>query len=126
MTRTMMPLSKRRHGQSSIGRPGKTSGHSRRKTEPVKLPKTLGKITPGASANQVPSVMILNIANIKIKNNTTIMVSDVPSRHKMHAKIRNKRYIRDMKRVRGKSALSSNTKRGSIGGMNNASVVRMM
>jgi hypothetical protein len=74
--------------------------------------------------------MILNIANIRIKNNTTVMVSDLPSRHKLHDQIRNKRsirdMIRDMKRVRGKSALSSNRKRGSISGMNNAMTVRMM
>jgi hypothetical protein len=80
-------------------------------------------MTMGASANQVTSVMILNIANIRIKSNTIIMVSDLPSRHKLHGQIRNKRNIRDMKRVRGKSALSSNRKRGSIGGMNNAMTV---
>jgi hypothetical protein len=77
----------------------------------------------GASANQVTSATILNIANIRIKSNTIIMVSDLPSRHKLHGQIRNKRNIRDMKRVRGKSALSSNRKRGSIGGMNNAMAV---
>jgi hypothetical protein len=38
----------------------------------------------GASANQVTSAMILNIANIRIKNNMTVMVSDLPSRHKLH------------------------------------------
>jgi hypothetical protein len=80
-------------------------------------------MTTGASANQVTSATILNIANIRIKSNTIIMVSDLPSRHKLHGQIRNKRNIRDMKRVRGKSALSSNRKRGSIGGMNNAMAV---
>jgi hypothetical protein len=78
----------------------------------------------GANANQVISATILIIANIRIKNNTTVMVSDLPSRHKLNSQIRNKRNIRDMKRVRGKSALSSNRKRGSIGGMNNAMAVR--
>jgi hypothetical protein len=73
-----------------------------------------------ASANQVTSVMILNIANVRIKNNTTVMVSDLPSRHELHDQIRNKRNIRDMKRVRRKSALSNYRKRGSINGMNNA------
>jgi hypothetical protein len=76
------------------------------------------------SANQVTSVTILNIANIRIKNNTTVMVSDLPSRHKLHGQIRNKRNIRDMKRVREKSALSSNRKRRSISGMNNLLAVR--
>jgi hypothetical protein len=74
----------------------------------------------GVSANQVTSAMILNIANIRIKNNMTVMVSDLPSRYELHGQIRNKRNIRDMKRVRRKSALSSYRKRGSIGGMNNA------
>jgi hypothetical protein len=35
-----------------------------------------------------------------IKNNMTVMVSDLPSRHELHGQIRNKRNIRDMKRVR--------------------------
>jgi hypothetical protein len=64
--------------------------------------------------------MILNIANIRIKNNMIVMVSDLPSRHELPGQIRNKRNIRDMKRVRRKSALSSYNKRGSISGMNNA------
>jgi hypothetical protein len=80
----------------------------------------------GASANQVTNVMILNIAKIRIKNNMIVMVSDLPSRHKMHGQIRNKRNIRDMKRVRIKSALFSNKKRGSIGGMNNIMLVGNM
>jgi hypothetical protein len=74
----------------------------------------------GASANQVISVTILNIANIRVKNHTTVMVSDLPSRHELHGQIRNKRNIRNIKRVRRKSALSSYIKRGSIDGMNNA------
>jgi hypothetical protein len=76
------------------------------------------------SANQVTSVMILNIANIKIKNNMIIMVSDLPNKYKLHGQIRNKRNIRDMKRVRGKSALSKNRKRRSIDDMNNTMAVR--
>jgi hypothetical protein len=76
------------------------------------------------SANQVTSVMILNIANIKIKNNMIIMVSDLPNKYKLHGQIRNKRNIRDMKKVRGKSALSKNRKRRSINGMNNTMAVR--
>jgi hypothetical protein len=66
------------------------------------------------------SATILNIANIRIKNNTTIIVSDLPSRHELHGQIGNKRNIIDMKRVRRKSVLSSYRKRGFIGGMNNA------
>jgi hypothetical protein len=44
--------------------------------------------------------MILNIANIRINNNTTFMVNDLPSRHKLHGLIRNMRNIRNMKRVK--------------------------
>jgi hypothetical protein len=54
----------------------------------------------------------------------TVMVSDLPNRHELHGQIRNKRNIRDMKRVRRKSALSSYRKRGSIDGMNNAMAIR--
>jgi hypothetical protein len=64
--------------------------------------------------------MILNISNIKVKNHTTVMVSDLPSKHELHDQIRKKRNIRDMKRVRRNSALSSYRKRRSIAGMNNA------
>jgi hypothetical protein len=63
--------------------------------------------------------MILNIANISIKNNTIVMINDLPNRYELHGQIRNKRNIRNMKKVRRKSALSSYRKRGSIGGMNN-------
>jgi hypothetical protein len=79
-----------------------------------------------ANVNQVTSAMVLNIANIMIKNNMTVMVSDLLSRHKLHGQIRNKRNIRDIKRVREKSALSSNRKRGSIDDINNAMTVRRM
>jgi hypothetical protein len=68
--------------------------------------------------------MILNIANIRFMNNTTVMVNDLPSRHELHGQIRNKRNIRDMKRVRRNSALSSYRKRESIIGMNNTMVIR--
>jgi hypothetical protein len=64
-------------------------------------------MTTGASANQVKSATILNIANIRIKNNTTVMVSDLPSRHELHGQIRNKRNTSDMKRVRRKGTISS-------------------
>jgi hypothetical protein len=36
-------------------------------------------MTTGASANQVTSAMILSVAKIRIKNNTTVMVSDLSS-----------------------------------------------
>jgi hypothetical protein len=52
---------------------------------------------PGDSTNQLTRAMILNIAKIRVKNDTTVMVSNLPSRHKLHGQIRNKRNIRDMK-----------------------------
>jgi hypothetical protein len=88
--------------------------------ETNQAPKDVVNHDDGVSANQVTSATILNIANIRIKNNTIVMVSDLPNRHELHGQIRNKRNIRDMKRVRRKSVLSSYRKRGSIGGMNNA------
>jgi hypothetical protein len=120
----MMPMSKQWCGWSGIDGADRTDGRSGRKTKPVRLPKTLWITTTGASANQVTSATILNITHFRIKNNMTVMVSNLPSRYKLHGQIRNKRNIRDMKRVRGKSALSSNKKRGSIDGMNNAMTVR--
>jgi hypothetical protein len=42
----------------------------------------------------------MNIANIRINNNTTVMVSDLPSRHKLHGQIRNRRNFRDKKSPR--------------------------
>jgi hypothetical protein len=92
--------------------------------EASQVPKDDVNHDDGANANQVTSASILNIANIRINNNTTIMVSDMPSKHELHGQIKNKRNIRDMKRVRRKSALSSYRNRGSIGGMNNAMVRR--
>jgi hypothetical protein len=43
--------------------------------------------------------MILNISKIKIKNDTTVMISNLPSRHKLHDQIGNKRNIRDIKKL---------------------------
>jgi hypothetical protein len=68
--------------------------------------------------------MILNIANIRVKNNTTVTVSDLFSIYELHGQIRNKRNIMNMKRVRRKSALSSYRKKRFIDGMNNAIAVR--
>jgi hypothetical protein len=81
-------------------------------------------MAPGASTNQMTRATILNIAKIRIKNGMTIMVSNLPSRHKLHGQIRNKRNIRDIKRVIIKRALSNNKKRGTIGGMNSAMAIR--
>jgi hypothetical protein len=67
---------------------------------------------------------ILNIAKIRVKNDTTVMVSNLPSRHKLHGQIGNKRNISDMKRVRTKHALSSNRKRRTIDDMNSAMTIR--
>jgi hypothetical protein len=55
----------------------------------------------------------LNIAKIRVKNDTTVMVSNLPSRHKLYGQIGNKRNTRDMIRVRTKHAMSSNRKRGN-------------
>jgi hypothetical protein len=79
-----------------------------------------------ASANQVTRATILNIAKIRIKNDTTVRISDLSNKHKLHGQIGNKRNIRDMKRVRTKSSLPSNRKRRFIGGMNNTMLVRRM
>jgi hypothetical protein len=51
-----------------------------RKEEASQAPKDAMNHVDGASVNQVTNAMILNIANIRIKNNTTIMVSDLLNR----------------------------------------------
>jgi hypothetical protein len=48
----------------------------------------------------------LNIAKITIKNDMTVMVYNLPSRHKLHGQVGNKRNIKDIKRVRTKSDVS--------------------
>jgi hypothetical protein len=78
----------------------------------------------GPGDNQVTSATILNIGKIGIKNNTTVMINDMSNKHKLHGQNRNKKNIREMKRVKTKSVLPSNRKRGSIGGMNCTMSVR--
>jgi hypothetical protein len=53
-----------------------------------------------------------------IKNDTTVMVSNLSTRHKVHGHVWNKRSTNNIKRVRTKSVLSNNSKRGSIDSMN--------
>jgi hypothetical protein len=78
----------------------------------------------GASTNQMTRATILNIAKIRVKNVTTVVVINLLSRHKLNGQIGNKRNNRDTKRVRTKRALSSNRKRGTIGGINSAMTIR--
>jgi hypothetical protein len=53
--------------------------------EVIKHPKPfIVNHADGASANQVTSATIMNIANIRIKNNTIVMVSDLPNKPKLH------------------------------------------
>jgi hypothetical protein len=52
------------------------------------------------------------------------MVSDLSNRHKLHGQIRNKRNIRDMKRVTIKCAMCNNRKKETINGINSAMAIR--
>jgi hypothetical protein len=74
--------------------------------------------TTRASTYHVTHLTILNIVKIRSKNDTIVMVSNLPIKHKLHNQVENKRNIRNMKRVRIKSALTSNSKRGFINNMN--------
>jgi hypothetical protein len=65
----------------------------------VKLLKIIRIMVTRTSTNQVTHVMILDIANIIIKNNMTIMISELTNRHKVHGQVRNKGKNKDMKRV---------------------------
>jgi hypothetical protein len=71
-----------------------------------------------ASTYHVTRLMILNIVKIRIKNDTIVMVSNLPVKHKLHGQVENKRNIINMKRVRAKSALPNNSKRGFIDNVN--------
>jgi hypothetical protein len=78
----------------------------------------------GVSANQVTSATMINITKIRIKNNMTVMISDLLNKHKLYDQIRDKRNIRDMKKVRTKSTLPSKRKRRSIRSMNSTMSIR--
>jgi hypothetical protein len=67
---------------------------------------------------------IMKIAKIWVKNDRTVMASNLPSRHKLHGQIGNKRNIKDMKRVKTKCDLPSNRKRGTISAMISAMEIR--
>jgi hypothetical protein len=60
----------------------------------------------------VTSSTILNIANIRIKKNTIVMINNLPSRHKLYGQIRNKRNIRDIKKSQRKECLVQQQKEG--------------
>jgi hypothetical protein len=68
-----------------------------------------------ANTYHVTHLTILNIVKNRIKNDTIVMVSNLPVKHKLHGQVKNKR---NMKIVRAKSALTSNSKRGFITNMN--------
>jgi hypothetical protein len=78
----------------------------------------------GASTNLVTYATILNIGKIRIKNDTTVIVNNLPNRYKLYGQIGNKRNIKNIKIVRTKSAMLSNRKRGSIGKMNSGMAIR--
>jgi hypothetical protein len=72
----------------------------------------------------VTCATILNIGKIRIKNDTTVIVNNLLNGYKLHGQIENKRNIKNMKRVRTKSVMLSNRKRGSISNMNNGLAIR--
>jgi hypothetical protein len=66
------------------------------------------------------------MAKIRVKNDTTVMISNLPSRHKLHGQIRNKRNIRNRKRVETKSVMSSNRKKWAIDSLNSQMAIGRM
>jgi hypothetical protein len=84
----------------------------------VKLPKTRRITEPTARTNQSPGAMILNRTKIRIKNDTTIMISNLASREKLQVKLRYMRIRRHMKTRSIKSALVNNRKRSTINSLN--------
>jgi hypothetical protein len=119
----MMPLSKAGRGGDNK-RSGINSGSrlarsgSWRMMQSVKLPKTRRITEPTARTNQSPGAMILNRTKIRIKNDTTIMISNLASREKLQVKLRYMRIRRHMKTRSIKSALVNNRKRSTINSLN--------
>ena len=89
----------------------KTDRGSGRKTEPVKIPKTLRIIATRASTNQETLTEILDMTRVRIKNNMTTIISELASRNKLHGQIRNIRNTRNMKK-RDERVPRPTTKRG--------------
>jgi hypothetical protein len=56
---------------------------------------------------------IMNIVKIRVKNDTTFMISNLLSRHKLHGQIRNKRSIRGMKKSQNKACPVQQLKEGN-------------
>jgi hypothetical protein len=66
--------------------------------KPVKLPKTLRIMAARTSANQKTYAKILDTTRVRIKNNTTTMMSELTSRKKLHSQFRHITNTGNMKR----------------------------
>jgi hypothetical protein len=111
----MMPLSKAGRGGdnkwSSINSGSQLAqSGSRRKMQPIKLPKTRRITEPTARTNQSSGATILNRTKVRIKNDTTTMISNLASREKLQVKLRYMRNRRHMKIGSIKSVLANNRK----------------
>jgi hypothetical protein len=73
---------------------------------------------PTARNNQSPGATILNRTKVRIKNDTTIMISNLASREKLQVKLRYMRNGRHMKTRNIKSALANYRKRSTISSLN--------
>jgi hypothetical protein len=110
-----MPLSKTGGGKGNTksginSRSRAARSGNWRKMEPVKLPETTWITKPMTRTNQGPGATIMDRTSIRIKNDTTTMISNLARRKELQVMLRYKRNIRHMKLESGKSAMTTNRK----------------
>ena len=86
--------------------------------QPVKFPKTRRITEPMARTNLGPGATILDRTRDRIKNDTTIMISDLTSRKKLQVKLRHIRNRRNVKMRSAKRTMTNNRKRSTISSLN--------
>jgi hypothetical protein len=91
---------------------------NRRKMKPIKLPEMRWIPKPTTRTNQGPNAMIMDRTSIKIKNDTTTMISDLAGRKELQVKLRHMRNRWHMKLGSVKSDMTNNRKRSTINSLN--------
>ena len=92
-----MPLSKQGRSRCRRSRAHKTGKCIGRKTKQIELLETLRITEARTNTNYENRAEILNTTKVRIKNNTTTMISVLAYRNKLHGQIRNIRNIGNIK-----------------------------
>jgi hypothetical protein len=88
------------------------------KMKSVKLPETRWITKPTTKTIQGPSAMIMDKMSIRIKNDTTTMISNLVGRKELQVKLRNMRNRWHVKLKIAKSVMTNNRKRSTISCLN--------